>query len=299
MKLNCLFILVSILGPLSGCNQSMVRGDLQPAQKSNDVAIANLELGVAYMNEGNYEKALEKLERARQADPGYSPTFNMLGLLYQVLGENAKAEEYFKRAIGLNANDSSTLNNYGRFLCQNGRTDEAEETFLRASKNPLYKTPEIAITNAGTCAMTNDRKEEAEKYFRQALQLNPQMPVPLLQMAMLSFEQGNALSARAYLQRYQEQARHTPGSLWLGIQIERELGDKNALASYTLLLKNGYPESKEAELLKEPEFQKVPEPQNETESQKETELLKVPELQKVPELRKEPEFLKEPEPQAQ
>jgi len=249
--MKSLILFISISGILSGCNQATTGGNLQPSQTTNEVAVANLQLGIAYMEQRNYETALEKLERAKQADPGYSPTYNMLGLLHQILGDNNRAEDYFKKAIALNPNDSSTLNNYGRFLCQSGHPDEAQEIFLRSSKNPLYETPEIAITNAGTCAMMNDRMEDAEIYFRQALQLNPKMPEALIQMSTISYQQANYLSARAYLQRYQEQTRHTSKSLWLGIQIERELGDRDALASYSLLLKNGFPESREAELLLE------------------------------------------------
>jgi len=249
--MKSLILFISISGILSGCNQAITGGNLQPSQTTNEVAVANLQLGIAYMEQRNYETALEKLERARQADPGFSPTYNMLGLLHQILGDNNRAEDHFKKAIALNPNDSSTLNNYGRFLCQLSRPDEAQEIFLRSSKNPLYETPEIAITNAGTCAMMNDRKEDAEIYFRQALQLNPKMPEALIQMSTISYQQANYLSARAYLQRYQEQTRQTSKSLWLGIQIERELGDRDALASYSLLLKNGFPESREAGLLLE------------------------------------------------
>jgi len=35
----------------------------------------------------------------------------------------------------------------------------------------------------------------------------------------------------------------------LGIRIERELGDKNAVSSYELLLRNQFSESEEAKLL--------------------------------------------------
>jgi type IV pilus assembly protein PilF len=253
MKLLVPFIFISVI--LSGCNQATTGGNLQPSQSTNEAAVANLNLGIAYMKERDYEKALEKLDKARQADPGFSPTYNMLGLLYQTLGDNNQAEDHFKKGISLNPNDSSTLNNYGRFLCQTGRFEEAEEIFLRSSNNPLYDSPEIAITNAGTCAMINDRQEDAEVYFRRALQLNSKMPEALIQMATISYEQINYLSARAYLQRYQEQARHTPKSLWLGIRIERELGDSDALASYSLLLKNGFPDSRETGLLLESETQ--------------------------------------------
>lgn len=232
---------------LSACNTSVKDKDtLTPDRGTNQAAQANLNLGIEYMALGEYEKSLEKLQRARQADPDYSGTYNAMGLLYQLLERNREAENNFRKALKLNPNDSDTLNNYGRFLCQLGRSKEAEKTFLRASDNPLYATPEIAITNAGTCAFTNKRISDAEKYFRQALEINKEMPQALLQMSQLSYATSKYLSARAYLQRFLEVSRHTAASLWLGIRVEKELGDKDALASYSLSLKNNFPDSKEA-----------------------------------------------------
>jgi type IV pilus assembly protein PilF len=65
-------------------------------------------------------------------------------------------------------------------------------------------------------------------------------------MSRLSLQQGNHLRARAYLQRYVSVGRHTPETLWLGVQIERELGDKKALASYSSKLRKDFPDSDEA-----------------------------------------------------
>ena len=70
-------------------------------------------------------------------------------------------------------------------------------------------------------------------------------------MAKLSFETGRYLPARGYLQRYVAAAKHTAESLWLGIQIEQQLGDKDAISSYALLLKNTFPDSDQARLLRE------------------------------------------------
>ncbi|NNG13883.1 MAG: type IV pilus biogenesis/stability protein PilW, partial [Gammaproteobacteria bacterium] len=39
--------------------------------------------------------------------------------------------------------------------------------------------------------------------------------------------------------------------LWLGIQIERKMGDKDAVASYALSLRKQFPDSEEAHLLRE------------------------------------------------
>lgn len=237
-------LVLSACDPTTGSSQA-----IKPSLVTNDVAEVNLRLGIAYLQRGEYEKALAKLEKARDADPNYPPTYNTLGILYQKLGDAVRAEDHFKHALKLNGSDASTLNNYGLFLCQQARYEEAETTFLKAANNPLYASPEIALTNAGTCAMTQSKYDIAETHFRNALEKNPKVAVALIQMSEISYESANYLSARAYLQRYLEISQHTAKSLWLGINIEKHLGDKNAISSYTLLLKNKFPDSKEAGLL--------------------------------------------------
>ena len=104
-------------------------------------------------------------------------------------------------------------------------------------------TPELAtVTVQGLT-------EQAEKYFREALEKNPRIPLALLQMASITYDSGRHLPARGYIQRFAEIARHNPRSLWLGILIERELGDRDAEASYALSLEKNFPDSKEAGML--------------------------------------------------
>jgi type IV pilus assembly protein PilF len=246
-----IFLLISAL-MLSACNTAVgpsSNQNIRPSPETNDIAKANLNLGIEYLKQGRYEDALESLEKAKAADSSYSATYNMLGLLHQKINKPKKAEQYFKKAISLNSNDSSALNNYGNFLCENNRFEEMLDTYSKAAKNPLYSTPEIAITNAGLCLYNNSRKDEAKIKFQEALKLNPKVPQALIKMSEFSVDEFNYLSARAYLQRYQQVSRHTARSLWLGIQIERELGDKDAVSSYALLLKNSFPDSDEAAAL--------------------------------------------------
>jgi len=244
-----LFLTLLYVGLLSGCANTVDNSGLRSNTTTNNAATANLNLAIEYMRTGNMEIALERLDRAYDADPNYFYTHNIYGLLYQRLGRPELAEKHFKRAIALNNNDSGTKNNYGLFLCQNGRFGEAEKTFLSAAANPLYESPALAYSNAGTCAMMNKQFDIAEKHFRQALALAPEIPAALIQMAQLTYTQENYLSARGYLQRYQAVARHTPASLLLGINIERQLGDRNAVSSYEMLLKNNHPDSLEAKQL--------------------------------------------------
>ena len=246
-----IYIIILTLFLLAGCihkdsyDENIRPSEIKESQVTNEIALTNLNLGIAYLKEGDYNKALEKLKKSLSADSDYAPTYNVLGLLYQLLGDNNKAEENFKRALAINNVDSSTLNNYGNFLCKQGRLEQAERSFLRAAENPLYEAPEIAMTNAGQCLYVNNQIENSKKYFRQALQLNPRIPQALLKMSEINFEEKNYLSARAYLQRYQENIPHNAKTLLLGIQIEKKLGDKDAVSSYELLLKNSFPDSDE------------------------------------------------------
>jgi type IV pilus assembly protein PilF len=244
------YLLLTLLSVclLSGCGAGSGRtgSSLRQNTPTNEAAKANLNLAIEYMRTGSMDRALEKLERAEEADPNYYYTHNIYGLLYQRLGKPDLAERHFKRAITLNGTDSASKNNYGLFLCQNRRYAEAEQIFLEAAANPLYETPAVALSNAGTCAVMNGQDGAAEQHFRKALSLDPQVPAALIQMAELSYRQQNYLSARAYLQRYQSVSRHTPASLLLGIRIERQLGDKNAVSSYEMLLRNNHPDSAEA-----------------------------------------------------
>ena len=246
-----IYIIILTLFLLAGCfhkdgyDENIRPSEIKESQVTNEIALTNLNLGIAYLKEGDYNKALEKLKKSLSADSDYAPTYNVLGLLYQLLGDNNKAEENFKRALAINNVDSSTLNNYGNFLCKQGRLEQAERSFLRAAENPLYEAPEIAITNAGQCLYVNNQIENSKKYFRQALQLNPRIPQALLKMSEINFEEKNYLSARAYLQRYQENIPHNAKTLLLGIRIEKKLGDKDAVSSYELLLKNSFPDSDE------------------------------------------------------
>lgn len=238
---------------LTACQPSSTRPDSHrlAGAGTNEAALANLNLGIEYMRRGEYERALEKLEKARVADPAYAMTYNTYGVLYQHLGDPARAEQSFKKALQLHPGESSTLNNYGRFLCQQGRRDEAQKAFANAASNPLYETPEIPIANSGACSLAAGNTEEAEKAFRRALDINPKLSNALLQMANLSFAQQKYLPARGYLQRYMAAAPHTAESLWLGIRIEQQLGDRNTVSSYSLLLRNQFPDSNEAKQLRE------------------------------------------------
>ncbi len=237
------FVLVLLLAACAG-------SQTRESERARRAAEINTELGVRYMQAGMKAVALEKLQKALREDPDYAKAHNAIAVLYEQLGETDKADRHFRRAIRLDPKDPSTLNNYGGFLCRQGKVDKAIEHFLEAAAHPLYDRPALALANAGVCALGAGRNDQAEKLFRQALDKNPRQPVALYRMARLMLDRQDYLRARAYVQRLMEVTGPRPELLWMGIQVERALGDRDAVASYALLLRNRFPDSPEARRLK-------------------------------------------------
>lgn len=244
MNRNLTVVLSLLLLLLVGCGSEPVREGVDASR----AAVDNANLGLRYMQMGNYERALSKLEKAISFDNSYAPAHHYTAELYKRLGEHEKAEEAYRNALRYAEKDSSLYNNFGGFLCSRERYDEGEKMFLKVLENPVYPRKDQVYENLGLCVEAKPDYDKAETYLRSALRINARLPKSLLAMARLSMQKNNYLSTRAYLQRYLELARHTPETLWLGIRAERMLGDQNAVASYGLLLRSNFPDAPETKL---------------------------------------------------
>ena len=218
-------------------------------QEKGDPAEVNTQLAIGYMREGMYEASMEKFKKALKQNPNLQVAHASLAILYERLGENELADKHYRKAYNINRKDPLTLNNYGQFLCRDGRLKEADKMFATAVKDPLYSYPETIYTNAGICAHMRPDPVLADTYFRKALQANPKYPPALREMAKSSFAEEKYLATRAYLTRLQDVTTLTPEYLWIGVRAENALGDRNAVSSYALVLKNQYPESDETQAL--------------------------------------------------
>jgi len=246
LKIVMLFLL------MSGCGGTKNIQDQGEDYVPDKAATINLQLGIAYMNRMNRNDnptAMTRLKKAVRIDPNYADAHNALAVLYERLGQKELAEQEYQIALALKPEDSSIQNNYGQYLCKKGEHERAEQHFLLALDNPLYQQPEIPYTNAGMCAMRNNQLDKAENYFRKALTQNPNLAPTLFQIANVAYEKKRYQDARDYLTRYLATTKHNSQTLWLGIRIERALHNKDAEASYAMLLRSQFPDSEETQLL--------------------------------------------------
>ena len=250
---NIHWILLGLTLLLSGCATSGQNSSGSNSNIYNETALterarAHVDLGAAYLQQGKYEIALSEFNEATQIDPSYAPAYNGLGLVYATLGEDAKADVSYKKSIELQPRSSESHNNYGSFLCSRKRYDESITHFLEAVKNPLYSTPSLAYANAGICSARKNDINNAEIYLNKALQIEPLTHSAATQLAEIQFKRGDATTAKQTLQNALV-ASPSAETLWLGIKIERALGDKDSVSSYALQLRQKYPNSEQTRML--------------------------------------------------
>jgi type IV pilus assembly protein PilF len=205
-----------------------------------DAAIANLNLGAGYLQQGNTALAIERLERALEQNPRLVQGHSTIAIAYGQLGNLEQAESHYRRATELAPNSGAPANAYAAFLCQQGRWTEAEPFFRRAADDGDYATPEVALTNAGVCARDAGANERAAENFRAALVRNPTYPDALLNLMDLSYQARNFLQTRAFVQRYL--AAHPPAApvLWICFNAERELANAEASDRCAAQLRAGF-----------------------------------------------------------
>jgi len=246
MRYAVSMIIVCLL--IGGCASQGEREE-KAARLSKRVEV-HTQLGATYLSRNQLDVAQQELQRALDINADDSQANHIMGLLQIRLKQDEKAERHFRRAVSEQPGNADARNSYGVFLCERGHLDDADEQFRAAISNPLYQSPEQASFNAGICRLKKPDKNAAAGYFRTTLQHNPRQPQALLHMARISFETGEPLSARGFMQRYFEVSTDTPEVLLLAFRIERALGAKDAQATYAIRLRGKFPESAEAKQLR-------------------------------------------------
>lgn len=220
--------------------------DSDAADPGRKAAEINTQLGQGYMSRGQYEIALEKLKKAVRNDKTYAPAHTVLAVLYEQIGENELAGQHYELAVKAAPDNGDVNNNYATFLCRNGEGQGTDKYFQKALQDPFYTTPEVAMANAGSCALERGELDRAESYLRQSLGYDPEFPDALLAMAGLKFEAGEYLTARAFLQRYESAGAATADSLMTGYRIESQLRNPGDAAAYADRLLERFPDSSQA-----------------------------------------------------
>jgi type IV pilus assembly protein PilF len=253
MKHSALALTFIACALLAACATTSTGGPMLAKEETDaqKAGTLNKQLGTVYLRQGNLALAKEKLERAEKYNPRDPEIHNVLALLYERLDIPKEVDSHYKTAIRLAPDNPGILNNYAVYLCKSGRTDEGVKRFLEAAKNPLYRTPEAAYTNAGVCLRQAKKLDDATTSFKRALNIAPNNAEAVYQLGDLDRERGQVSQARELIDKYLTTNEATPDILSLGVRLARAQNDRVAEEKYMRRLRVEFPASEQLRALNE------------------------------------------------
>jgi type IV pilus assembly protein PilF len=164
---------------------------LMPQQDNNAAATANIQLGLAYLQQGNPILAKQKLLLALQQAPHHPAPWYSMGYFLQTRGDLQTAGGYYHRAVNIAPHDGAAQNNYGVFLCRTGHYREAVKHLLLAARSINYLHTANAYENAGICALKIPERKLALQYLQRAVAQDPHRTTAREQLRKLQLNSSN------------------------------------------------------------------------------------------------------------
>jgi tetratricopeptide (TPR) repeat protein len=106
----------------------------------------NFEVAVAMLNEGEYDRAIELLEKVIEQSPGVTAPYIDIAIAYRSVGNLEEAEEHLKIALQLVPEHPVACNEYGLLYRKTGRFAEARAIYEKAiARFPDYYPAQINL----------------------------------------------------------------------------------------------------------------------------------------------------------
>ena len=227
---------------LAGC------GSANKKQEKNTDKIVDtyIQLGLGYFREGQKDQARFNLLKALDADSRSPEANNAIALLYQSEGETDLAERHYKRALDAEKSFNQARYNYAGMLLANNRFEDAETHYAVLVEDVNYRLRARSFMGLGLARENQKKFESAKDAFVRAYQRDPRLNIALLEIAEIELIEEDFIAAKELLDRFESNTDATPKSLKLGIQLAQSFNDADAEASYSLTLRNMFPDSREA-----------------------------------------------------
>ncbi len=239
------FVFVLLL-MVSGCTSTTHQNIDQSKAAKN-----RYELGLTYLNNGNFSKAKFNLDKALEFAPRSAQANAAMAYYYQTVGENEQAEKAYQFALDLEPSNAIIANSYGAFLCLNGDYQKAKGYFLKAVKTRSYTNSAETYERLAICSHNNGLTADAADYLRSAVNHQPGRASSLFLLTEVLVELKQWQEAKVSLRRYEKVAQINPQSLKLSIMIEQGLGNHETAQGYQQMLLTLFPNSAQAKSLLE------------------------------------------------
>lgn len=200
LGLICSYFFISSCQTVSNVNENTPEST--PKEKKISAAKINVQLGIAYLERKDLQRARQKLVFALEQAPSIPETWYAMGYFLENTGNTKEAEQYYLKSIALAPQRGDVLNNYGTYLCRTKKYQLAIHYFNQAVKDKTYMDPSGTFENAANCALKIPQLADAKLYFTRALEEDPNHVSALLGLAEVYYQEKNYAAAKKKLQEF-------------------------------------------------------------------------------------------------
>ena len=231
-----------------GCQTTS--GDTSKKDPEKSVKVRT-QMAAEYIRTGNLDAAKRVLDQALEVNSRDSTANMMMGVLLQQEGSDInmqRADHYFSRAISIDPKNAQARNNYGTYLYQVKRYNDAVKQLSIAGATLGYDQRHRALENLGRIYLILGDIPNAEKTFKQALQVNRDSTVSMIELAEIFYLQKNNIAARQLYEQFVlkvGQQNQGARALWIGLRIARANGDRTGMYVLVNQLRTLFPNSQE------------------------------------------------------
>jgi len=179
------------------------------ADKSTEAARLN-NLGVAYMNQQLFEKALKTFEQASALDPNFRIAFMNEGIALLNLGRIDAARQFLEQAVKQNSDDPHAWYNLGMLEKNSANSHAAVDAFRRVAE--IDPNDADAWYFLGASYAQSKQYPEAIDAFQHALKLNPLHASAEFGLSRAYQQSADLTHAREHLVRFQYITQNKLGS---------------------------------------------------------------------------------------
>lgn len=150
----------------------VVVGCASKPEKNPRMANTNYQLGLAYFNAGDYQRAVPEFAKAVKLNPSEPLYYDALGTALMFSRRFDAAIAQFKEALRVDPKYTEAKNNLGTAYLAKGDLALARATFNDVLSDPFYATPQFAYFNLAKIYEREGKIDEAIREYKRALDID-------------------------------------------------------------------------------------------------------------------------------
>lgn len=151
------FFFLSLLIFTTGCT---IKPPTSEVTRRTDTRV---DLALAYLKNGNFDRAAFHLQRAKAISPSNLRYQLTTAYYYELTGQHKKALALYNQLFKMNKTNPNVLNNFAQYQCRQNNFNAAETLFDMGIKHADGPFTGTINKNAGLCALQNNDEETAQR----------------------------------------------------------------------------------------------------------------------------------------